>query len=89
MERRDAWVMLHGYRDDSAMGARVELVERKQQRVAGPDGGAGGGYAWAIFPVTPHGRYTVRVTYRSGTHQHASLTVDRVTHLITLEEPPG
>ena len=85
--RRDAWVMLKGRTEESARDALVELVEARVQRRAGPDGGAGGPYAWAIFPETSHGVYTVRVTYRSGALQTGRLVVGPSTHLVTLEEP--
>jgi hypothetical protein len=86
MSRRDAWVFLKGRTETSAIGASVELVGRRGVRQAGPDGGFGGGYAWAVFPDTPHGAYTVRVRYPSGVTASAALTVDAVRHMITLEE---
>lgn len=88
-QRRDAWVMLHGRDGESALNARVELVGQRGVRCAGPDGGSGSGYAWAVFPETPHGSYTVCVTYPSGATQTARLTVDGVTHMVTLDEPAG
>jgi hypothetical protein len=86
-ERRDAWVFLRGRTVSSAVGATVQLAERHQSRRAGPDGGAGGPYAWAIFPETPHGTYTVHVTYPSGASQSARLVVDATRHTVTLDEP--
>ena len=85
--RRDAWVFLRARTGSSAVGAAVELVERRLTRRAGPEGGASGPYAWATFPETPHGTYTVRVSYPSGASQTARLVVDRVRHSITLDEP--
>ena len=84
--RTDAWVMLKGLTETSAVNARVELVERRAERRAGADGGAGGGYAWAVFPATPHGVYTVRVTYPSGARQSGRLVVGDAANSITLEE---
>ena len=84
--RTDAWVMLKGLTDTSAVDARVELVERRVLRRAGADGGAGGGYAWAVFPATPHGSYTVRVTYPSGARQSGRLVIGHAANSITLEE---
>lgn len=84
--RRDAWVYLKGLTETSAIGAEVELVERHAHRRAGPDGGFGGGYAWAIFPETPDGTYTVRVTYPSGARQQGRLIVRGPTHLLRLDE---
>jgi hypothetical protein len=86
-QRRDAWVFLKGRTPTSALGARVELVEARKRRRAGPDGGSGEPYTWAVFPETPHGDYTVRVTYPSGVRQTAQLTVNETTHAVTLEEP--
>ena len=86
-QRRDAWVFLKGRTATSALGARVELVEVRRRRRAGPDGGSGGAYAWTVFPETPHGDYTVRVTYPSGVRQTAQLTVNETVHAVTLEEP--
>jgi len=86
--RRDAWVFLRGRTATSAVGARVELVEARKTRRAGPDGGSGGAYAWAIFPETAAGVYTVRVTYPSGVRQTAQITVNETTHAVTLDEPP-
>ena len=85
--RREAWVFLKGRSGSSAVGATVELVERHLSRRAGSDGGAGGPYAWVTFPETPHGAYTVRVSYPSGASQTARLVVDGVRHTITLDEP--
>ena len=85
--RRDAWVFLKGRTETSARGASIELVERRVVRRAGDGQSAGGPYAWAIFPETPHGAYTVRVTYPSGAQQGARLVVDEVRHTITLDEP--
>jgi hypothetical protein len=84
--RREAWVFLKGRDAGSAFGATVELVERRDRRVAGPKG-AGGPYAWATFPETPYGVYTVRVTYPSGQEQRGRLVVDATSHSITLEQP--
>jgi hypothetical protein len=84
--RRDAWVFLRGRAGSSARGATVELAERGVTRRAGPDGGGGGPYVWAVFPETPHGEYTVRVTFPSGDQQTARLIVDAVRHSITLDE---
>jgi hypothetical protein len=69
------------------VGARIELVGARMTRRAGADGGFGGPYAWAVFPMTPEGHYTVRVTYPSGVQQTARLTVDETRHTVTLEEP--
>jgi len=85
--RRDAWIFLKGRTETSARGASVELVERHATRRAGEGQSAGGPYAWVTFPETPHGTYTVRVTYPSGAHQSAHLVVDGVRHTITLDEP--
>jgi hypothetical protein len=85
--RRDAWVFLKGRTETSARGATVEIVERRASRRAGDSQSAGGPYAWAVFPETPHGAYTVRVTYPSGAHQTARLVVDAVRHTVTLDEP--
>lgn len=68
------------------MGATVELVEARRTRRAGPDGGAGGRYAWARFPQTADGVYTVRVTYPSGQRQTARLVVSDAAQAITLDE---
>lgn len=87
MSNRDAWVFLKGRTETSAIGASVELLGRRGVRRAGPDGGSGGGYAWAIFPGTPSGTYTVRVRYPSGLTASAALTVDAVRHTVTLAEP--
>lgn len=86
--RRDAWVFLRERAANSAAGARVTLVEARSERIAGRDGG-GGGYAWAIFPETAHGVYTVQVRYPSGARQSGALVVDGVQHQITLDEPAG
>ena len=59
--KREAWVFIKGDGETPPVGAAVELLERRQTRRAGPDGGSGGPYAWAIFPETPYGAYTVRV----------------------------
>lgn len=85
--RRDAWVFLKGRSGTSAVGARVELVEVQKVRRAGPDGGSGGPYAWAVFPETADGAYTVRVTYPSGIQQTARLNVSETAQAITLDEP--
>lgn len=87
--RRDAWVFLRGRAGESAIGAGVTLLEAGRERVAGRDGGAGGGYAWAIFPETAHGVYTVEVRYPSGVTQTGTLLVDGVHHQVTLDEPAG
>jgi len=88
--RRDAWVMLRECAVGSAVGARVVLVEARRALRAGARGTAGPGYAWAIFPETPYGTYTVHVTYPSGVRQTGHLTVDATVHLVTLTEPaPG
>ena len=84
--RADAWVFLKGLTDTSALGARIELVERRTERRAGRDGGSGGGYAWAVFPETAHGVYTVRVTYASGARQSGRLVVSDAANSITLTE---
>jgi hypothetical protein len=86
-QRRDAWVFLKGRTVTSAVGARIELVEARKTRRAGPDGGSGGAYAWAVFPETAHGGYTVHVTYPSGVRQTAHLTVNVIAHAVTLDEP--
>jgi hypothetical protein len=85
--RRDAWVFLKGRTVSGANGATVELVERHLSRRAGQGGSAGGPYAWVTFPETPHGAYTVRVTYPSGAAQTARLIVDGRRHAVTLDEP--
>ena len=85
--RRDAWVILRGRSETSALDARVELVEARAERRAGADGSAGGPYAWAVFPETRDGVYTVRVTYPSGAQQHGRLVVDETAHSVTLDEP--
>lgn len=79
------WVFLKGSGETPPTGAVVELVERRQARRAGPDGGSGGHYAWAIFPETPYGSYTVRVTHTDGRHQQARLTVDASANSVTLD----
>jgi hypothetical protein len=84
--RREAWVFLRGHDTISAFGATVELVERRERRIAGPQG-AGGPYVWVTFPETPYGAYTVRVVYPSGQEQQGRLVVDGTTHAITLEQP--
>ena len=75
-----------GRSESSALGARVELLEARAQRAAGPKGGTGSPYAWAVFPGTRDGVYTVRVTYPSGARQSARLVVSDVTHSVTLDE---
>ena len=85
--RRDAWVMLKGRTQTSARDALVELVEVQRRGRTGSDGGAGDRYAWVVFPETPHGAYTVRVTYPSGVRQRGRLRVGPSAHLVTLEEP--
>jgi hypothetical protein len=84
--RREAWVFLKGHDTAGAFGATVELVERHERRIAGPQG-AGGPYVWVTFPETPYGAYTVRVTYPSGEQQQGRLVVDGIAHTITLEQP--
>lgn len=86
VHRREAWVFLKGHSTADAFGATVELVERRERRIAGPQG-AGGPYVWVTFPETPYGAYTVRVTYPSGQEQQGRLVVDGTAHTITLEQP--
>jgi hypothetical protein len=85
--RRDVWVFLKGRDGRSPHGAVVELADRASVRRAGLVGQSGP-YLWMVFQETPHGSYTVRVTYPSGAQQTAHLTVDQVVHTITLDEPP-
>ena len=87
--RRDAWVFLKGRSESSAVGAVVQIVERRARRRAGLNRDAGASYAWVVFPEIPHGAYTVRVTYPSGATQVGHLVVDRTRHQVTLEEPPA
>ncbi|MGH2587205.1 MAG: hypothetical protein ACRDJE_20005 [Dehalococcoidia bacterium] len=86
-KRRDAWVFLKGRDGRSPVGATVRLVERRVSRQAGLERNAGGAYAWTIFPETPHGAYTVLVTYPSGAEQTGRLVVDASAHSVTLDEP--
>jgi hypothetical protein len=85
-KKREAWVFVKGGGETPPSGVVVELVERRQTRRAGPDGGSGGPYAWAIFPETPFGAYTVRVIYPDGRRAQARLTIDAGSNSVTLDE---
>ncbi len=84
--KREAWVFVKGDENTPPTGAMVELVERRQTYRAGPNGGSGGPYAWAVFPETPYGAYTVRVTYPDGRRAQARLTVDAAANSVTVED---
>jgi hypothetical protein len=84
--KREAWVFIKGDGETPPVGAAVELLERRQTRRAGPDGGSGGPYAWAIFPETPYGAYTVRVTYADGRRAQTHLTVSASANSVTLDD---